>query len=313
MKQFLLRFVPVFAWFCAGVVLADGPVRVTAERVNLRAAPRQDAEVVGQVQEGAVLQAEGREGDWVCVQPLEENDFWIYGELVEDGVVRVSKALVRCGPGINYTVVGKLGPGDLVKVRGTSAEWLRIAPPKGLALWVSASYVEEISAVTAGSGGNVDQKDSTEAVVAPVPAVALPVPVASVLPKAESVAQPQPVPPSSSADPVAVQGRPGVDPAAKDETAGLGHLVDRPDQGASVELEGRVRRAGFMLRRPSKYELVKSDVQGRTLVLCYLGGDEQVLAAGDGQSFRVNGRQYWLQGIRFPLVLPDRLTPVSAH
>ena len=125
-------------------------LEVTGDRVNLRAEPRADAEVVSQVSRGDALFTDKLVGNWIEVVPPESSDLWVYGELVKDGVVAVSKLRVRAGRGINYPAVGRLEKGDKLVVRATVDGWLKIAPPDGCSLWVSSSYVRPAKADPAG-------------------------------------------------------------------------------------------------------------------------------------------------------------------
>lgn len=48
---------------------------------------------------------------------------------------------VRAGAHLNYEITAKLDKGDLVLITGEHGEWLRIAPPPGVLVWVAAEYV----------------------------------------------------------------------------------------------------------------------------------------------------------------------------
>jgi uncharacterized protein YraI len=48
---------------------------------------------------------------------------------------------VRAGAHLNYEIMAKLDKGDLVLVTGVHGDWLRIAPPPGVLVWVATEYV----------------------------------------------------------------------------------------------------------------------------------------------------------------------------
>jgi SH3-like domain-containing protein len=48
---------------------------------------------------------------------------------------------VGAGAPRNYEIVAKLDKGDLVLIAGTHGDWVRIAPPPGVLVWVAAEYV----------------------------------------------------------------------------------------------------------------------------------------------------------------------------
>ncbi len=125
--------------------LSSGAVQyleVKGDRVNLRAAAKADAEVVGQVCSTDTLILQGDIAEpWVKVTPPDSVDFWIYANLVKDGKVTVNNAQVRAGAGLNFNVVGQLQKGDTVSQRGKIGDWLKIAPFPTSAVWVTNAYV----------------------------------------------------------------------------------------------------------------------------------------------------------------------------
>ena len=134
------------ALVCAGAVAAPADVRVTGDRVILRALPNGESEIVGQVSAGERLVApEGVQAGaaWVKVRPPDTVDLWIYAPLVKDGVVIADGTYVRPGPGLQFRAVGRLQKGTALTTRGpATGDWLRIAPVEGACeVWISAAYV----------------------------------------------------------------------------------------------------------------------------------------------------------------------------
>ncbi len=131
-------------WLIA-CTLSSGAVQyleVKGDRVNLRAAAKADAEVVGQVGSTDTLILQGDITDpWVKVTPPDRVDFWIYASLVKDGKVTANNAQVRAGAGLNFNVVGQLQDGDTVSQRGKIGDWIKIAPFPTSAVWVTNAYV----------------------------------------------------------------------------------------------------------------------------------------------------------------------------
>jgi len=277
-------------------------VRVTGNNVNLRSVAGADGEVVGQVSKGDLLERFGTEGEWTRVKPPEDVALWVYGELLQGGVVAVPKLMVRGGPGINYKAVGHLVDGDRVTVRGEHAGWLSIAPPPGCFLWISSAYVQD-----AAQGGPAEVPALSEKRPDAVPAVPAAVP------------RRQPVPAATGSDNVAatsqtVQRRreaaqsgrtvveikpPIVDPRI---------LVSSRDQGRPVEISGLLRPAGRAVwRRPSRYRLVQYDNRGRALTVCYVIADESQLESMTGKHLLISGKEYWVQGVRHPALAAERI------
>ena len=119
------------------------PVRVTGSRVNLRAKPGLNFEVVGQSERDAILLAKTFQTEWVEVIPPSGTKAYVYSAMVRDNLVAVDELNVRSGPGINYSPIGRLKRNMLVVVTGSFGdEWLEIDAPADCSLWVSADYVE---------------------------------------------------------------------------------------------------------------------------------------------------------------------------
>ncbi len=131
-----------------------GPVvvEITGDRVNLRAAPRLEAEVVGQAALGEkfVLRGDPEEA-WVAVAIPHRCDTWIRSDLARGGKVGVEGARLRAGAGRQYSIVGTLPLGTELEVRGTMGDWSKVAPPDlpTVAVYVTNAYVKVISDATA--------------------------------------------------------------------------------------------------------------------------------------------------------------------
>ncbi|MDP2990078.1 MAG: SH3 domain-containing protein [Kiritimatiellota bacterium] len=136
----------------AGLCLSGGAqtaaltrVKVLKNNCNLRAKALVTSEVVGQVSENDILTAKMIDKEWVEVVPPANVDLWVLGDYVKDGAINCSqKVNVRAGAGINFNIVGQLPQGEKVEVRGTHAEWIKIAPLPACSLWISRSLVSEV-------------------------------------------------------------------------------------------------------------------------------------------------------------------------
>ena len=140
-------------------------LKVVGDRVNLRARPVFDAEVVGQVSSGdSLIAPEGiPEGaEWVKVRPPQTVDLWVFSALVNDGVVSADDTYVRCGPGQQYKPVGKVGKGFTIETRGAAVgDWLRIAPVPTAELFISSAYVLAVPPTAAENEGTGNRKQET--------------------------------------------------------------------------------------------------------------------------------------------------------
>lgn len=249
-------------------------VRTIADKVNLRVRPEAGTEVVAQAGAGQALSAVRVEGEWLGVLAPTNAGVWVKSQFVKDGIVAGDKIKLRSGPGISYRDVGLLRKGVSVKVAATQGEWLKIAPPADLVLWVNKSLVE--------------------AVVAPVSVVSLATNVAPVgTPTlggevSTNAVLTRELPPGLTLDKLA---------------AVLG-------QGALVERTGTVERVPLAFFRGVDYRLM--DVRdGTRVTVCFLEGNDSQMPSLVGRRLTVKGREYWLKNQRFAVVYPELLMPVA--
>lgn len=271
---------------------AGTKVRVIGQRVNLRAKADPNSEVVSQAADGELLVARSFQGEWVEVVAPEAVDLWVHRDFVQDNRVLAGKLHVRGGPGINYTVVGELGQQDTIVRRGEFGEWVKIAPPSSCSLWVSRDYVETLQPEKPKPAA-VTQPPRVEKPAAEAPPVAVSTPRA----------QPEPARPATgvvSTPSPATESSPVVPPDLK--------LIPLEGQGRAVQREGTLRLAGFVIGRPSRYRLVNQ--QGNRIeTICYVRGNNSQLAGFVGQKLLVRGREYWVKGVRDPVVIPEQIVP----
>lgn len=299
-------------WWVTGAMLAGGlamaaePITATVkgERVNVRARPHPQAEVVGQLSEPATIQVRSMTNDWLEIIPPAEFDLWVHREFVENGNVTASKLVVRAGPGINYPKVGELKRGDSVQVRGEFGEWLKIAPPADASLWISKSVVRLPEPPKPPVVVAARPPLSSASGVPSGPPVATGRPPVAVAPPAAPLAVPASTPPTPVPPPVvAVPPPPPTPPPYVPEDL---RLAPVEHQGAVVQREGRVRATMLTLGRPSRYQLV-DETGGVPETSCYLRGNVAQLRSFLDRRLRIRGRQYWVQGSRYPVVVVDQI------
>jgi len=146
-------------------------VKVTGDRVSLRAKPDINSELLDRAMRGEELVFLGKTNGWVAVQAPSSLDFWVSGQYVQNGTVQPAKLNVRSGPSQNYSVVCVVNQGDSIALRGEFNEWLKIVPPAGSRVWISEDYTELIEPP------EPEPEPEPEPVVAePVPVVAEPKP-----------------------------------------------------------------------------------------------------------------------------------------
>ncbi len=265
-------------------------VEITGNRVNLRARPSMTAEVAAQCATGEKLQLRSATNDWVEVVPPARVDAWVHRDFIKDGRVAVPTLNVRAGAGINYSKIGTLKRGDAVTLRGEFGEWLKIAPPPDSSLWVSRQFVRLPEAPA---------PKPPEAAAQPPPAKpgALPPP-----PAAHEAPAVRVVPPPAPRAVAAVAEREAAKPYVPTDV----RLAPVDNQGRVVIREGRVRTVVFMFRQPSRFHLVTTKGY-HSETLCFLRGNDAQLKTMEGRRLRIKGREYIVQGSRYPMVVVDQI------
>jgi hypothetical protein len=137
-------------------------LRVTAQRVNLRSRADLNSRIVGRVSRDDALEARGAENGWHRIRPPAGVFSLVAAQYIERvgddrGRVKVDTSLrVRVGSDIQprdpmlCEVQTRLARDAEVKILGRlDGGWLKITPPDGVYVYVSADYVEQISAEVA--------------------------------------------------------------------------------------------------------------------------------------------------------------------
>ncbi len=267
MKWMILGLLGAGSVFGQGVTNLE--VRTLADKVNLRVRPESGTEVVAQVGEGQTLMAVRVEGDWLGVLAPTNAGVWVKSQFVKSGVVTGDKIKLRSGPGISYRDVGLLRKGVSVTVRETRGEWLGIAPPSDLVLWINRSLVQ------------------------PVPVPVPEAPLVVVTPRMEG---------QGDVSTTAVLTREL--PAGLTQE----HLAPVLGQGALVERAGTVERVPLAFFRGVDYRLVDVR-DGTKVTVCFLEGNDSQMPLLVGRRLHVKGREYWLKNQRYAVVYPELITP----
>lgn len=318
------------AWLICVAVLAqtgteERQLTVLRQNVNLRAKPSMSAEVVAQVSAPEKLTVKNIDGEWAEVVPPSHADLWVLSDYVKNDVIQCNTRVnVRAGASVNFNIVGHLTNGEPITVRGTHADWIKIAPPPSASLWIAkamleiepASPVETAEAATAetpsatastmetvSESAQPAQTVETEtalAQAAPETPVAMPTP-APVPPTPEPTPTPppepirQPPPPATYAAPATI--KPPAD------------LVLHPGkpQGVWRQYEGVLRPRDFIFGAPSRYRLAH-DIDGTEYTICHVRGNEAQLRALLNRRMVISGREYWVKRPdTHPVLVPERI------
>ena len=131
---------------------AQTPVRITANSVNLRAKAQLTSEVLAQANYDDQLVAHEIGEEWVEVAAPPTVDLWVMKSFIQmpQNTIGANRVNLRAGPSINYNIVDTLSLGDPVEPRGEELQdWIKIAPPASVRVWVSRQFVEVLSETSA--------------------------------------------------------------------------------------------------------------------------------------------------------------------
>lgn len=133
-------------------------LRVKADRVNVRVRPDVTSLIVARVDRDTYVRSTGMEGEWhrivpprgvfslVAAQFVEPQGEHRGVVMVESGTLRVRAAsrLVRIDPAM-AEVQALLERGDFVEILERDGEWLRIAPPEGVQVYLHRDFCERVT------------------------------------------------------------------------------------------------------------------------------------------------------------------------
>jgi hypothetical protein len=247
-------------------------IRVTGDRVSLRARPDLNGDLLDRAMRGEEMVCLEKTNGWVAVQAPGSLDFWVASEYVVNGVIQAEKLNVRSGPSLNYSVVAVLSKGEVVSLRGEFNEWLKIAPPQGSRVWISEDFVEYIEPPK-------------------------PEPMIETIPEPELVVEPAPEPEIiSPAEPETVVE------SADESLPPLILVMDKnKPQGKYDEIPGVLRRAN-----PGLYKLVLI-ADGFEEPICLVRGKEAQMERYLNRSMLLKGKVYWAKDIDLPIIQPEKI------
>ncbi|MFA7257074.1 MAG: SH3 domain-containing protein [Kiritimatiellales bacterium] len=265
MKKILFTLITLTA-----AVYAQDFVKVTGDRVSLRAAPDTNAVLLDRAMLGDELTLKDNSNpDWVGVLPPASIDLWVNSEFVSNNVVLPKLLNIRSGPSLSHHTVGMANQGDVLTVRGEAGGWTKIAPTSNSVVWISRSYVEAPKPVV---------------VVEPKPAEAA-VLVQETQTVVQVVAEPT-VQDVMTAASVTAEKKLTADPAK--------------EQGVEGTYSGILQPAEGLL-----YKLV--DNTFTDVIVCYVRGNAEQMKTFSDMKLEITGKAYWAESKDMPVVVPSKI------
>jgi uncharacterized protein YgiM (DUF1202 family) len=136
----------------------DQKAITTADRVNVRGQATLNSEIVTQLREGeevVVLEEipvrnpqAGEPAVWARIQLPASTPVWVFAPYIDSsgGVVNVSRLNLRAGPGENYSVLGRIERGVVVKQIRVEKNWMEIEAPDSAHAYVAANFLKRLPA-----------------------------------------------------------------------------------------------------------------------------------------------------------------------
>jgi SH3-like domain-containing protein len=276
------------------VAIDKGLCRVKGDRVNLRARPLHNAEIITQLKKGdevKVLETKtvgegNKTQEWARITLPASAKCYVLAKLLTDGKANAEAINIRSGPGTSFKEVGKLAKGDKVTVVKAGGEWTQVKPTDKCTGWVASSLLEVVPA------------PAVVPIAPPVvaPEIAPAPPVSNIVPAAPAVTAAMPPPPPAPAAPT---------PAPPADVERLEYFVVRDGIFQTVDDEEKKIEKAL-----TSYELMTIMVDRLQYRVAYLDMAPQSLDKYEGKHVRVIGNLRWKRGDRYPVIIVDHIEPV---
>ena len=119
-------------------------ISVANEKINLRAKPDTNSNVLWEYGKGFPLRIIKTKGNWYKVVDFENDRGWVYKKLVGKQphmVVKKKLVNIRSGPGAKYKLVGKANYGVVFKTLEQRPGWAKVKHENGLIGWIRRDLV----------------------------------------------------------------------------------------------------------------------------------------------------------------------------
>jgi hypothetical protein len=267
------------------VPLVAGPATVSVGRgpVNVRGRAGLAGEVIGRLTNGepvTVIEEVSLKNSkpdepsaWAKIALPASTHAWVNTSYLDPATLTVkSKKLnLRGGPGENFSVIGTLEKGAVVKELSRKGDWIETEPPAGSYAFMAAQYLKQ---------GAPETVAATTTTTTTTPIEPTPTPTSISETTSIAVAQTE-VPGGTNGDATAMMNTPTPNLQQPEETA--------PPQPRIVAREGLVRGT-FSIQAPTHYELISPD-NGKPINYLYTTSPNLDLSRYKGLHIIVTGEE----------------------
>jgi len=270
----------------AGPSISAGPAVVVAKDVNVRGQAAINSEVVAKLKKGekvTVIEQVVKKpkpdepAKWAKIAMPAGTPVWVNASFLDENrAVKPKKLNLRSGPGENYSIVGRLDKGAIVKEIETKGDWTKVEAPEGTYAFVAAHLLASEPAAPVMAA--IPPPPVQTAVVTPPPTVVQVEP------------QPQPAPPVL--EPVAPPAAPpALTVAAREPGQPIPQpiLIEDPTIKRVVTREGIIRRSGS-IQAPT-YFVLESPINRKTINYIHSASPEIALNKFEGRRILVTGEE----------------------
>ena len=281
----------------AGASLKPGPAIVISRNVNVRGQAAINSEVVAKLNKGdrvTVLEQVSKKpkpnepAKWAKISLPPNTPVWVHRSFLDENrAVKPRRLNLRSGPGENYSVVGRIEKGALVRELETRGDWMKIEAPEGSYAFVAAHLLSSETVEPPAIAARTPREP-----VLPSPP---PVETTVVTPPSDVVlVQPpptrEPAPVGTTPDPF--QTSPPATTTAPDgsrQPIAQPVLIEDPTIKRLVTREGIVRRSAS-IQAPT-YFVLESPINRRTINYIHSPSRDIVLKNYEGQRILVTGEE----------------------
>jgi len=137
------------------IVLVPGPATITGDNVNVRGRASFVGEILKRLKKGDTVNVieqvylskpkPNEPSQWAKITYPAGANVWIHSSFIEttNSSVKPKRLNMRGGPGENYSVVGVLAQGDVVKEVSRKGVWVEVAAPEKAYAFVAAEYLKQ--------------------------------------------------------------------------------------------------------------------------------------------------------------------------
>lgn len=263
------------------IVLVPGPGVINADNLNVRGRAGFVGEPIAKLNKGnAVTVVEqivlektkpNEPPVWAKILMPAGQHVWVHSAYITNGTVVPRRLNVRAGAGENYSVVGLVERGDQVKEVSRKGNWVQIEAPEGTFAFVAARYV---------------QQEGVAPAVAPVVAVAPPVPEGT--PEVATVNETDPIAPPPTGSEATTKETAGETPVVTESEETI-PPPEEPLPPRIVTHEGVVRPT-ISIQAPTVYE-IWDPVSRMTINYLYTSSTNLDLSLYKGLRILVTGEE----------------------